>query len=48
MQEPHSTEGVKAVDPAGSASPSSADGHLMFFNAVVLQTDGEKGLRPVE
>ena len=42
MHEGYSTEGVEAVDPAGSAYPFRADRHLMLFNAVVPHPDNEK------
>ncbi|GFF75239.1 6-hydroxy-D-nicotine oxidase [Aspergillus udagawae] len=39
MHEGYSTEGVDAVDPAGSAYPFRSDRHLTLFNAIVPHND---------
>ncbi|KAK1570172.1 FAD binding domain-containing protein [Colletotrichum navitas] len=42
MHEGYATQGVEAVDPAGSAYPFRADRHLMFFNAALPHGDGSR------
>ncbi|KAE8373962.1 hypothetical protein BDV26DRAFT_284671 [Aspergillus bertholletiae] len=42
LHEGYATEGVEAIDPAGSAYPFRSDRHLMLFNAAVPHNDSAR------